>query len=782
MGRLNHVWKSRLLLGTAALALIGAAAPLSAQAQIFARTQAPAALPEGPADQAIGGGFYMEADTMIRDVENHTWTAKGSVEARNGGKVLRADEVDYDQASGVVTAKGDVQLLNPDGTSEFAQTMTLDKDFVAGLALAFSTRQEPDVKIVADEAIRLNRDAMALNKAVFTVCDLCTADGEPEEPTWSMQASQVIQDHEHKVIFYKHMVVRVRGVPVFYTPLFWHVDPSAKRGSGLLAPTIAVDGRRGFSYWQPYLWTVSPYADLIIAPQINSKAPGILTGEYTERFYSGQIDARFGYTYAQQFDSAGKPYDNLTSRSFLLASGAFVPAPNWTWGFSAERVTDPLLFERYDIANAFDPRGLFAADDQVLLSQLYTTEQNNRSYLSAAVMSWQSLRPGDSNGAYPTVAPVIEGHYDPNMLIFGGRLRLDGSGVLLQRSHDVPSTVTIGTDTVTELAPGVDSRRATFGGDWQSTYTLYDGIRLQPFLQARADYYNVNDLSPTDTGVHNTERLLGTAGVDASWPFFRRQGDLTMVLEPIVQLAISPKAVNNPYIPNEDSQVIEFDETNLFEANKSPGFDYYEGGARANVGEQMTFRTDGGAQAQVLVGRSLRASPDPTLPPSSTLNQTMSDWVVAASASPVPGYSGFTRALVANDGDIQRLEAGVNAGGARLSGFLRYLFDDIDGASVYLPSNNTVVSTTKTENVQIGGQVLITKHWGISGSASLDLANKYAPLEQVGLVYQDECTHWELIYNHNGTYNGALHPNDTIMLRLLLVTLGSTGYQRPDFR
>ena len=761
-----------MLLGAAALALIGAGAPLPAHAQLFGRTQAPPALPPGPADQAIGKGFYMEADTMIRDVENHTWTAKGSVEARNNGKVLRADEIDYDQASGVVTAKGDVQLLSPDGTSEFAQTMTLDKDFVAGLALAFSTRQEPDVKIVADEAIRLNRDAMALNKAVFTVCDLCAADGEPEEPTWSMQAAQVIQDHEHKIIFYKHMVVRVKGVPVFYTPLFWHTDPSAKRGSGLLAPTFGLDGRRGFSYWQPYLWTVTPYADLIIAPQIDTKVPGILTGEYTERFYSGQLDARFGYTYAQQFDTTGKPYDNQTSRSFILASGAFVPAPNWTWGFSAERVTDPLLFQRYDVPNAFDPRGLFATDDQRLLSQAYATEQDPKSYLSVSMMSFQGLRVGDQNGTFPLIAPLIEGHYDPNVLILGGRLRLEGGGVVLERSRDV----------TTDIAPGEDSRRATFGGDWQSTYTLYDGIRLQPFLQGRADYYNVDDVSATDTGMHSTARLLGTAGVNLSWPFFRRQGDLTMVLEPIAQLAISPKAVNNPYIPNQDSQVIEFDETNLFEANKSPGFDYYEGGARANVGEQMTFRTDGGAQAQLLVGRSLRTTADPTLPPSTTLNQTASDWVVAASATPLPGWGGFARALVANDGGIQRLEAGVNAGGTRLSGFARYLFDEIDNTTVYLPSSNTIVATTKTENVQIGGQVLVTKHWGFSGSASLDLANKYAPLEQVGIVYQDECTHWELIFNHNGTYNGALHPSDTIMLRLLLVTLGSTGYQRPDFR
>ena len=755
MGRLNHVWKTRLLAGAAALALV-------CTTSVAARAQAPAPLPPGPADQTLGAdGFYLEADVIIHDDEHHTVTAKGSVEARYNGKILRADELNDDQTTGVITAHGDVQLLSPDGSSEFAKEMTLDKEFSAGLALAFSTRQEPNVKMVSDEAIRLNKDAMALNQAVFTVCDICAADGEPKTPTWSIQASQVIQDHEHKVIFYRHAVLRVAGLPVFYTPLFWHTDPTAKRGSGFLAPQIAIDGRRGFSYQQPYLWVISPYADLVIAPQLNTKVAPLLNGEYRERFYSGQIDARFGYTYAHQFDSKGQDYDNLTSRSYILASGAFAPTPHWTWGFSAERVTDPLLFQRYQVPNAFDPRGLYTTDDQRLLSQVYAVRQDSRSYLSIAMMSIQGLRVGDQNGTFPLIAPVIEGRYDPDLRILGGRLRLEGGGVLLDRARDV----------TTDTAPGEDSRRASVGADWRSAYTFYNGIRLEPFLEGRGDLYNVDQVSAADTGLHTTGRLLGTAGLDASWPFFRRSGDLTVVLEPLAQLAVSPRATTNPYIPNEDSQVIDFDETNLFEANKSPGFDYYEGGARANVGGRATLRWDGGGQAQLMAGRSLRTVPDPTLPASTSLNQTESDWVVAASAQPVPGFSAFGRALVdSQSGRVRRLETGVNGGVSRISGFFRYLYDDIGVAGV------------KTENAQVGGQLLVTKHWGLSGSASLDIANKVAPQEAIGLLYQDECTHWELIYQHDGTYNRTLRPNDTIMVRLLLVTLGSTGYQRPDFR
>jgi LPS-assembly protein len=337
---------------------------------------------------------------------------------------------------------------------------------------------------------------------------------------------------------------------------------------------------------------------------------------------------------------------------------------------------------------------------------------------------------------------MVDARYEPDFLILGGRLRLEGSGVLLQRTRAVAS----------DTAPGEDSRRASFGGDWQSSFTLSDGIRLQPFANARGDLYNVDDVSPTDTGLRTTGRLLGTMGVDASWPFFRRTGDMTVILEPLAQLAISPKTTTNPYIPNEDSQVIDFDETNLFDANKSPGFDYYEGGIRANVGGRATFRWDDGN----------------TLPASTSLNQTASDWVVAASVQPSGPFSAYSRALL--DGqtfEIHRIEVGFNGAVARANGFLRYLYDEVDSNGV------------RTENIQAGGQVLITKRWGLVGSSNWDLAARVPVREEFGVLYQDECTHWELVYQHDGTYDRTLHPSDKIVLRLLLVTLGGTGYQSP---
>lgn len=794
MGRLNEVWKRGLLGGAAVLAFSSAASAALAQAAAAPLPAVPAApatrgqtlgnfnsqtrtssdqsaLPPRAAapapantnaDQLLGSdAFYMEADTVVRDDEHHTWTARGGVEARYQGRVLRANEVTFNQNNGVVTARGDAQLLNPDGTSEFAQTMTVDRAFRTGIALAFSTRQQKNAKIAADEAVRLNKDAMELNKAVFTVCDICAADGTPETPTWSIQAERVIQDHKRQVVYYKNVVIKVKGLPILASPVFWHVDPAAARGSGLLAPKITLDGKRGFSYEQPYLFVLSPSSDLVLAPQINTKVNPFLEGEYRKRFYSGEIDARFGYTYDQQFDGHGQKYDNLTSRSYILAQGAFAPTDNWTYGFTAERETDPLLFQRYNIPNVFGRRGLYTTDDQRLLSQVYAVEQDSKSYLSIAAMSFQGLRPTDLNSTFPLVAPLIEARYEPNVRILGGRLRIEGGGVLLDRARAI----------ATDIPPGEDSRRASLGGDWRSSYTFYNGIRVEPFLNTRGDLYNVDQVSATDTGMHTTARGLATAGFDASWPFFRRNGDMTVVLEPIAQFAASPKAVTNKYIPNEDSQVIDFDETNLFDSNHSPGYDYYEGGVRANVGGRATFRWDDGPSAQVLLGRSLRTVPDPTLPARTSLNLTESDWVFAASADINGTFSTYTRGLLASQtGKIQRIEYGLNATTSRANGYIRYLRDEVD------------ISGQRTENVQFGGQLLVTKRWGVVASSNWDIAKNVPVQQEFGLLYQDECTHWELVYQHDGTFDRTLRPSDKIILRLMLATLGGTGYQRPDFR
>ncbi|HEX4182292.1 MAG TPA: LPS-assembly protein LptD, partial [Caulobacteraceae bacterium] len=202
----------------------GAAAPvINPQAP-----PAPVATPPPPANDALGQhGFYLEADSLTRDDKNNTWTARGQVEARYQGRVLRGDEVIYNVASGAVTVNGHAQIIAPDGTAVFGDHVVLDDKMRAGFARGFSAHEVGNTTMAADVAIRRTETVNELRRAIYTPCNVCAENGDPKEPTWSIQASDMVEDRARHLITYRNAVVRVKGIPVFYTPVFWHPDPSA---------------------------------------------------------------------------------------------------------------------------------------------------------------------------------------------------------------------------------------------------------------------------------------------------------------------------------------------------------------------------------------------------------------------------------------------------------------------------------------------------------------------------------------------------------------------------
>ncbi|HEY2662479.1 MAG TPA: LPS assembly protein LptD [Caulobacteraceae bacterium] len=742
----------------------------------------PAPAPVSTDDGLGQNGFYLEADNLVRDDRSNTWTARGQVEARYQGRTLRAEEVIYNVTTGAVTVNGAAQIIEADGSMQSADHAVLDDKMRAGFARGFALHTTDNATFAADVAVRRSETVNELTRAVFTPCPVCAPDGSHVTPTWSIRASKVIQDHQHRLVYYRNAVILVKGVPVFYTPFLSHPDPSSPRSSGFLVPTPSSSSTRGFTYRQPYLLVISPSKELIIEPDVSTRQNPFLNLEWRERFYSGELDARVGYTYSRDFDGKGDQFGADTSRSFILADGKFALNDKWDWGFTLDRASDPLIFQKYAISNVYQNQGLFNGDLQRLVSQIFATRQDSRSYLSISAMDFQGLRTNsagvtENSQTFPIVAPLIEARYEPDMDVLGGRIRFVGSAVALTTNEAASDP----------SEPGADSRRATAEADWRRTFTFDNGIRVAPFLDVRADFYNVANATPTDHTDRSIGRGLGTAGVDLSWPFIKQVGATTIVLEPLAQLDISPNVSLDPHIPNEDSVVVTFDETNLFSTDRFSGYDVYEGGQRLNIGGRATVDWGDGLSARVLLGRTLRAAPLNLFTPQSASNalganaginivpgrtgltQTDSDWVVAADTTPVDGLSFFGRALLDNSGQAQSTEAGVNFARSRMRGYVRY--DD----------DNTQI-TGRTRNVEGAGEFFVTKHWGFSLMGVRDLQVSDWRLRDVGLLYMDDCIKVEVVYQHEDTQIGRLGKSDSVFVRLKLATLGDEGYRNADFR
>lgn len=761
---LRDVRRKALLSGSALICAL-LSSPVLAQSQPTAAPTSGTKIAT-PADDGLGDdGFYLEADVVIRDDGNKTIRAEGDVEARYQGRTIRAQQLLYDTKTGIITAKGKAQVISADAGTQSAEEITLDDKLRAGVAYGFSTIMEPNIKFAAASAIRRTEAVNELNRAIYTPCDICATNGDPKAPSWSISAERIVQDRTRQIVYYRNAVVKVLGVPVFYAPIFWHPDPQAERSNGMLPPRIQNSKRRGFSYEQPYLVVISPSQDLIISPQINTKVNPFLNLEWRKRFYSGQIEAKMGYTHERDLESIKGELNkvgDLTSRSYILAKGAFKINDKWDWGFGLERTSDSLLFDKYSIGRVYqDNRGLFNTDSRRLLSQIYTTRQSDRSYLSLSALSFQGLRSSDNNHAIPYAAPLIEARYEPVDPIFGGRLRLQGSGVALFRDQSPLSAE----------QPGVDSRRATGQGEWRQINSFSNGLRAEPFITARADYYNISDQSLTETKAQSISRTMGTVGLDVSYPLIRKAGASTIILEPMAQLALSPDAQSDSRIPNEDSISFEFDEANLFEANRYPGFDLYDGGQRLNVGLRSTVDWGRGRNARLLVGRSFRTKIDPVVPARTGLKGTSSDWITSVSIAPVVGLSAFARTRFDSDSlKVKRQEVGANLSLTSVRGYLRYL------------DEKTAISGSPIKDIQGAGEVYLSKKWGLTFAGVRDLENEVWRSRELGLLYKDECTRLEIVYQREETYDRRLGPSENVLIRLTLATLGDAGYTDYDER
>ncbi len=741
--------------------LTGAALALALASAAHAQTP-PAPSPDGLAQ----GELYMEADLLTRDDTAHRTTAEGNIEVRYNGRTLRADRLVYEDGSGVVRAYGNITIINPDGTAEFADEVMLDDELRTGVALGFSARLPDNVKIAAASAIKRSESIKELNRAIYTPCEVCAADGTAKTPTWSISASKVVRDREGHTVSYRDARFRLFGATILYLPVFWHADPDAKRASGFLVPRAGISDRRGLSYEQPYYWVVSPYSDLIISPQFNSKVSPFLNLRGRQSFYSGILDLRLGYTHDRDFDGRGNEIPGTGAhRSYILGRGAFKLDEKWRWGFTAERTSDDLIFDKYEVNDVYESRGPYVADDRRLISQVYAIRQTPRSYISAAAISIQGLRPEDIDRTFPSIGPLTEVNYEPGLRVAGGRIRLEASSVGLYRDQS-PTTPEL-------RLPGLDSRRLTGSADWRRPFTSPAGLRLEAFAAVRGDAYDIDDIL---TGVGRTVtgkqvgRVLATAGADIGYPLFRRVGTTSVIIEPVVQVVASPDAkqvivdydaAGHPIYLNEDSVAFEFDETTLFRPNKFPGYDLYEDGVRVNIAARAAVLWEDGRRANFLLGRAFRSQENLVFPERSGLRGEASDWVVAADAQPFRGVSMFARARLDSESlDIHRLETGANVTSRYGTGFVRYLTDDFD------------INGAARANLDVGGELYLGKSLGVSAYGNRDVGRDAWVIRDLGVFYRDDCLRVDVVYRREDVIIGRLLPSESISVRLTLATLG----------
>ncbi|HTW33111.1 MAG TPA: LPS assembly protein LptD [Rhizomicrobium sp.] len=682
----------------------------------------------------------LKADQVEYNTNTGVTVATGHVEIDYNQQILLADRVIYDSNADKVTAVGHVILMQPDGTVGFSDRAVLTDQMKDGVLDGFSALIGKTGRLAGTYATRKGGVRTVATRAVYTNCKVCNQPGK-RTPLWQVEASRVIYDEPDHRIFYNDAVIDAFGIPVFYTPLFSNSDPTVRRASGILLPELADSSTLGWYTRIPIYISLNDSQDFTIAPMITSKQGDVLETEYRQRWNNGG----FWLQPSVAYNPRGGDFDNLPQTySSFFGAGQLQMDDTWKAAFDAQVTSNETWLELYKISQA-----------QRLQNDIYVEGVSGRSRFEITGYFFQGLLAADDNQEFPVVLPLVDYTYIPEGDLFGGNFRFEFNTASIARQV------------------GEESQRGTAEVTWELPLVTSNGQLLTLVADTRGDIYHIDNpqLGAVPTDSHYISRGLPYAAIDWRWPFISSSpsGNLSYVFEPIAQFIGAPYGGNPVGIPNEDSTDFQFDETDIFSFNRSPGYDLVETGPRMNTGFRTQMIYPSGS-VQLLVGQEFRLKPDPIFAADSGFSGTSSDLVGRLTVNFLPHFD-FTERVDVNEGSgtLERNEVYVDAYYGRSTLEISYL---------KVPEEEVTLGLPTREEVNAQALVNVWEDWMVYAAGQRDLQTSTMIADELGFGYDDECIGISISYRRTYTTDRNVPPSTDVLVRFNLKT--SDQPETPD--
>src|SRR6266700_421373 len=658
-----------------------------------------------------------QADEVEYDDQLALTVAKGHVEISQGGEVLLADTVSYNQRTDTITASGHVSLLESTGEVTFADFMerrdSMNTAFAQNVRMLLADRS----RLAANTARRLNGNLFELRRGVYSPCDLCK-ENPSAPPAWSLKAREISDNRQLKIVEFRDVTLDIDGIPIFYSPYLSEPDPSVKRASGFLTPTMGNSNTNGFHVAIPYFWAIDSDKDLTLAPRFTTRAGELLAGQYRQRFSNGMLDAIGSINYSN-VGSGNNTNTGNEMRGHINASGVWHLDDTYRTGFALQRVSDQTYLLRFVFGNPLL---------NAMISRAYLEGFEPRAATDINAYIFQPLVPGLGDSTQPIVLPVANRTWQSEPDGFGGVWKLNAT--LL--------------DIVREV--GTQTRRLSLGTEWDKTFRDGIGGEYKFSASLRGDGYSVSDLSPKSNpdlpsaffpvnGAPPAQRVplsfldaraFPQVGLTWSYPLAHRGEDTTAIVEPIAGVYAGPSGGNSRRIPNEDSLGYEFRDSDLFRADRLAGYDLLDTGQRVDYGMKLGLYNKDGGNYRMLIGQSLRAQTNLFLPPASGAAQRLSDVVGRVVLSPNSYLDVIYRFRLDKSSLSNRTqEVGLNVGPENLRVGLNYLLvpPQQQNQVATNPVNGQSVLFGKRQQLTLNATGKLTRYWSLAGSETINLTN-----------------------------------------------------------
>lgn len=512
----------------------------------------PAVLPPRPTAE---DRLFLSADTFDYDQELDLLWLSGDVRGTQGNRFVAANKVVYGRNTSDLVAQGNIFLANP-GVRLIADRAQLNLGSDQGRLFDVHYRFTGEINAHgnADQAEQVRPTLTRYQNITYSTC-------RPGRQDWSLDAAKLELDQAKGWGVALNTKLRVRGLPVFYTPYFsFPIDN--RRKSGFLVPTFGSSERNGIELTVPYYWNIAPQMDIAFFPRYLGKRGPMLGTEF--RYLSPRQRVRFFGEILSEDSQVDRQDRGARWALRIEQAGSF--GRRWSTRLKYNAVSDDEYFE----------------DFGTRLEQTSTRNIERRGDLNYSGMGWfLRTRLQEYQTLDATLAPASQPYARLPQLIFG-----------INRHHRVDSGIELGVSGEYDYFhhdTRVHGHRATLLPFARWPLRKPYG-HLTPQLNLYLAGYDLRNQQP-DKDAHPSY-VIPSFNLDAELVFERTvkwfDQESLQTLEPRLFYLYTPFTEQED-TPDFDTSRLSFSYDNLFRLNRFSGWDRIGDANQVTLG--LTSRT-----------------------------------------------------------------------------------------------------------------------------------------------------------------------------------------------
>ena len=248
-----------------------------------------------------GGYEILSNNVVLNNKKNIIYSNNKTNILDKDGNNISVEMFNYSILTGVFFSKGNIEIKDINNNNYNFSEIYIDekKKKIIGSDIkaflndsSFLINPENDPRFFANTFSSSNK-INTFEKGIFTYCK--NKAGE-KCPPWALKSKKIKHDLAKKTIYYNNVVLKVYDFPIFFAPKFSHPDPTVKRRSGLLAPSLSNSTTIGSGIAVPYFWNIANDKDITFKPKFYGKDNPLLLAEYRQDFVNSFLIVDAGYT------------------------------------------------------------------------------------------------------------------------------------------------------------------------------------------------------------------------------------------------------------------------------------------------------------------------------------------------------------------------------------------------------------------------------------------------------------------------------------------------------